>query len=89
LLASDNDIKEMLKTDLINRKTFSCSYSVHSNPNKVRNKDQPYSNCCGVKFGNPILNTPGASLGNNEDGHLEPYQDPMFPNYRFCGTPVD
>ncbi len=89
LLASDNDIKEMLKTDLTNRKTFSCSYSVHSNPNKVRNKDQPYSNCCGVKFGNPILNTPGASLGNNEDGHLEPYQDPMFPNYRFCGTPVD
>ncbi len=89
LLAKDSDIKDMLKTDLSNRKSFSCSYSVHSNPNKVRNKDQPYSNCCGVKFGNPILNTPGASLGNDEDGHLEPYQDPMYPDYRYCGTPVD
>ena len=90
LQANDGDIQEMLSTDLTKDKKFSCTYSVNSNPSKV-NKDQPLSNCCGVKTGVPILDAshlPAPTLVPRM-GHLEPYINPAFPNIRFCGNPVE
>ncbi len=92
LQSGDEDIQDMLSTDLAKDKKYSCTYSVNSNPSKV-NKDQPLSNCCGVKTGVPILDINHLPVnmlpGDAHKGHLEPYINAAFPNIRFCGNPVE
>jgi hypothetical protein len=87
LQAGDADIQEMLISDLAKEKSYSCTYSVHSNTSKI-NKDQPMTNCCGVISGDPLLDQLPASNAANQ-GHLEPYMNPAYPNIRFCGNPVE
>ncbi len=87
LQANAADTEAMLSADLANQGSFSCTYSVSSDPNKV-NRQFPSSACCGVRNGDPVLNSligPGAGAGS---GHLEPFSDPSAPNFRFCGSPV-
>ena len=93
LLASDTDIRDLLKSDATTKKSYSCVYSVHANPNKV-GRDQPMSNCCGIKSGRAVLDPGGLPKRLDYDtpaneGHLEPYLDPAFPDTRFCGNPVE
>ena len=94
LLSSDTDIRDVLKSDMAKNKKYGCMYSVHSDQSKV-GVEQPMSNCCGIKYGRKILDPGGAAPLRLQvdtpanEGHLEPYADPAFPNARFCGNPVE
>ncbi len=84
LLAGKDDVEDMLKNDLAAKKSYACTYSVSSDPNKV-NKQYPSTGCCGKKGGVAVLSgLPGPSGG----GHLEPYKDSSIPDVRYCGHPV-
>jgi hypothetical protein len=83
ILANAADTEKMLQDDLSHSKSFSCAYSVSKDPSKV-NSQYPSTACCGIRGGNPVLNSLSAGTG----GHLEPLQDSSAPNYRFCGSPV-
>ena len=87
LLAADDDINNMLSSDLTHDRNFSCQYSVNSDPTKVGAKI-PSSGCCGIVGGSPqklLLN-----LTNGHGAHLEPYADPSSTaTSRYCGSPVE
>jgi hypothetical protein len=87
LQAKDADIESMLKADLAKNRDYSCAYSVNSNQAKI-NKNQPLSNCCGMKAGVSILDT-ATRLPLSTGGHLEPYLNGAVPTIRFCGSPVE
>lgn len=84
LQARDHEITQMLTQDLNSDRSFSCQYSVHSDPSKIGTKT-PLSGCCGIVSGTPLL----SGLGDGQSGHLEPYLNTAVPNIRFCGNPVD
>ncbi len=87
LQASDDDISDMLKNDLLHDKNFGCNYSVNADPSKV-GKKVPSTGCCGVYNGTAVLD----SIINGVapiSGHLEPFVNPAVPNIRFCGSPVE
>jgi|GEM_PF-2378463 len=86
LLADSGAVEQMLADDLSHDASFSCSYSVSSDPAKV-NQQFPSSACCGIKSGLPVLQgliSAGAAGG----AHVEPYLDSSAPNFRYCGSPV-
>ncbi len=86
ILANATDTEDMLKADLANSKTFSCAYSVSKDKSKVNSK-YPSTACCGFRSGTRVLDSL-ITGGGNTGGHLEPLQDSVAPNYRFCGSPV-
>ncbi len=86
LQASDTDIEDMLKGDLLKSKSFACTYSVSPDATKV-GKKFPSSGCCGMISGTALLGSI-QTTGVVGKGHLEPQINPAFPNVRFCGWPV-
>jgi hypothetical protein len=88
LQARDQEITTMLSQDLNTDHSFSCQYSVHSDPSKIGTKT-PLSGCCGIISGTPLLGGLLGASGKGKSGHLEPYLNGAVPNIRFCGNPVD
>jgi len=88
LLAKDADIDSMLLNDLNHDKSFSCEYSVNSDPAKVGTQ-MPSTGCCGMVNGTAILHDLDFSNPLKNSGHLEPFLNSANPNNRFCGNPVE
>lgn len=87
LQAKDTEIKTALNTDMdVGKKTYGCTYSVHSNRNYLGTRS-PTTGCCGVKNASPVVS---ALVADGDGGHLEPMNpgNLSFPNRRYCGDPI-